>query len=314
MSLIDIKIIFTNLIDTMNINLTMRHGCVSEYMHNNPKLNLKCHSSVSFKLSSPRQLLSTMSRMDRSKTGLNHWWQHNRFTIARATLTSELPPPESDDNQKEERNPLFTGPNPTIILAGFYLEELPAIRQLLDAAGGHNITLVPSMPWLLDLPLHRALAEGEPQWDQPMPQTWVQGGGWGQRRVALFNDIASLAQGTILTMFESSPVGKVCALATTEDDMEADLGDVLAKATDAACLEKEPTMDFVESMEALPPIETVMGDTVQQLKRDKAGIFEENDTEKEELGGMSGRRGDGDGFKSMDDDVIDKIAAEFLNN
>lgn len=190
MSLIDIKIIFTNLIDTMNINLTMRHGCVSEYMHNNPKLNLKCHSSVSFKLSSPRQLLSTMSRMDRSKTGLNHWWQHNRFTIARATLTSELPPPESDDNQKEERNPLFTGPNPTIILAGFYLEELPAIRQLLDAAGGHNITLVPSMPWLLDLPLHRALAEGEPQWDQPMPQTWVQGGGWGQRRVALFNDIA----------------------------------------------------------------------------------------------------------------------------
>jgi hypothetical protein len=170
----------------MNTNLTTRYTCI---LHNNLNSNLHRQAFASFKLSSSRQLLFTLSRIDRSRTVFNHWWQHNRYAIARATLTSELPPPDSEDNQQEERNPLFTGPNPTIILAGFYLEELPAIRQLIDAAGGHNITLVPSMPWLLDLPLHRAIAEGEPQWDQPMPQTWVQGGGWGRRRVALFNDI-----------------------------------------------------------------------------------------------------------------------------
>jgi len=175
----------------MNINLAMRHGSILQNMQNNNLYsNLNCQCSVSFKLSTPRQLIFTLSRRDRSKSGFNHCWQHTRFANARATPPSELPPPDSDDGEKEGPNSLFTGPNPTIILAGFYLEELPAIRQLIDAAGAYSITLVPSMPWLLDLPLHRAIAEGEPQWDQPMPQTWVQGGGWGQRRVVLFNDIA----------------------------------------------------------------------------------------------------------------------------
>jgi hypothetical protein len=129
--------------------------------------------------------------------------------------------------------------------------------------------------------------------------------------VTFFFSCRSLAQGTILTMFESSPVGKVCALATTGEDIEADLGVVLAKAIDAVNLKKEPTIEFVESMEALPPIETVMEDTVQQLKRDKEGIFEENDLEKEEIGAV----GVGDqGIGGMDDDLIDKIVAEFLTN
>jgi hypothetical protein len=174
----------------MNIKLTARHGLVLPKsqikIQNNPSGHVTAFSQFPFS----RELLASLSTRDRCKIPCRIERQHNKLTIARATLTSELPPPDGGGGQKGERNPLFTGPNPTIILAGFYLEELPAIRQLLDAAGGHNITLVPSMPWLLDLPLHRALAEGEPQWDQPMPQTWVQGGGWGQRKVALFNDIA----------------------------------------------------------------------------------------------------------------------------
>jgi len=115
-------------------------------------------------------------------------------------------------------------------------------------------------------------------------------------------------------MLESSPVGKVCALATTEEDIEADLGLVLAKAIDAKKLEKEPTMDFVESMEALPPIETVMQDTVKQLQRDKAGIFEENGAEKQEIGGINSGRSDDENFNDMGDDLIDQIVAEFSTN
>jgi hypothetical protein len=178
----------------MNINLTARHSCISQHLNQNLNLNLRLHGNVVLQRFPPKQLPSILSIRDDFKGVSHQRCQRNRATITRATLTSELPPPEDGfggggGGQKEERNPLFTGPNPTIVLAGFYLEELPAIRQLLDAAGGVNITLVPCMPWLLDLPLHRALAEGEPQWDQPMPQTWVQGGGWGRRRVALFNDI-----------------------------------------------------------------------------------------------------------------------------
>jgi hypothetical protein len=109
-------------------------------------------------------------------------------------------------------------------------------------------------------------------------------------------------------MFESSPVGKVCALATTEEDMEFNLGDILAKAVEAKKEEKEPKMDFVESMEALPPIETVMGDTVEQLKRDKAGIFEENTPENED----DVTSDDLDDMKDID--LIDQIVSEFLNN
>ena len=174
----------------MITDLSARHGCISQQMHiKNLNSNLICQAPLKFYLS--RQLAFNLNARNESNTRYNHRHQQNRCVTVHATLTSELPPPDADGSgsPKQERNPLFTGGQPTIILAGFYLEERPAIRQLLDAAGGRDITLVPSMPWLLDLPLHRALAEGEPEWEQPMPPTWVQGGGWGRRRVALFNDI-----------------------------------------------------------------------------------------------------------------------------
>jgi hypothetical protein len=114
-------------------------------------------------------------------------------------------------------------------------------------------------------------------------------------------------------MLESSPVGKVCSLATTAEDMERNLGDILAKAVDTVKIEKEPTMDFVESMEALPPLETVLGDIVEQLKRDKSGIFEENEGQFPSGRGTNG--GDGENLENEDDvDLIDRIAAELLNN
>lgn len=121
-------------------------------------------------------------------------------------------------------------------------------------------------------------------------------------------------------MLESSPVGKVSGLATTNEDMETNLGDLLAKAADAGKVaEKQPKMDFVESMEALPPIETLLGDTVEQLKREKTGIFEENKEIEEEDTSPSvpASSDEGSGSSSLVDeeiDLIDKIVAEFNLN
>jgi hypothetical protein len=71
----------------------------------------------------------------------------------------------------------------TIIAAGFRLEELGGMRELLDGAGGQGVVLIPCEPSLLGLPTAEALQKTEPDWDRPMPAHWVHGGGWGATRV-----------------------------------------------------------------------------------------------------------------------------------
>ena len=131
-------------------------------------------------------------------TSIQHKHSSTRFITAASgsDATPHEPPPPPPPFRfpdptppAKKPNPIFSGPRPTIILAGFYLEEIPVFRELLDAAGGQDITLLPCMPWLLDLSVDEALDEGEPQWDKPMPDTWVHGGGWGSRKVIIFNDI-----------------------------------------------------------------------------------------------------------------------------
>lgn len=73
----------------------------------------------------------------------------------------------------------------TLVLAGFYIEELATVRQLLDQVGGQAVRVVPSTPALLHAPLAEALAQPEPAWDRPVPPDWEQGGGWGQQRMAV---------------------------------------------------------------------------------------------------------------------------------
>lgn len=77
----------------------------------------------------------------------------------------------------------------TVVLAGFYLEELAAVRVLLDSYGGDAIKVVVSTPELLSVPTSQALSAPEPDWDQPMPENWVNGGGWGRQRTVLLHDI-----------------------------------------------------------------------------------------------------------------------------
>lgn len=75
---------------------------------------------------------------------------------------------------------------PTIVLAGFLVEELGIIRINLDACGGQDVVMVPTYPDLLYKPIEHVLVADEPSWDQPMPPQWVDGGGWSPKRTVLF--------------------------------------------------------------------------------------------------------------------------------
>lgn len=102
---------------------------------------------------------------------------------------------ESDGEGWEEDHDLRTEPpsnesgQAAVVLAGFYLEEVPGMRFVLDEMGGHGIVLIPCTPDLLHQPLGRVLQETEPAWHEPMPSDWVHGGGWGQQRVVVFANL-----------------------------------------------------------------------------------------------------------------------------
>ena len=72
-----------------------------------------------------------------------------------------------------------------LVLAGFYIEELATVRELLDQVGWQAVRVIPTTPPMLTQPLHQALRAPEPRWDQPVPPNWLHGGGWGQQRMLL---------------------------------------------------------------------------------------------------------------------------------
>ncbi len=51
------------------------------------------------------------------------------------------------------------------------------------------MTVIPSTPQLLRLPVEEVLRQPEPQWDQAMPADWVHGGGWGTQRMVLLSGL-----------------------------------------------------------------------------------------------------------------------------
>lgn len=76
-----------------------------------------------------------------------------------------------------------------LVLAGFYIEELATVRELLDQVGGQAVRVIPTTPSLLTQPLHEAVRVAEPRWDQPVPPDWLHGGGWGQQRMLLMANL-----------------------------------------------------------------------------------------------------------------------------
>ena len=76
-------------------------------------------------------------------------------------------------------------PRQALLLAGFYIEELATVRQLLDQVGADSVRVLPSTPAALHEPVAAALAAPQPAWDRPVSPEWMHGGGWGQQRMVL---------------------------------------------------------------------------------------------------------------------------------
>jgi hypothetical protein len=116
--------------------------------------------------------------------------------LARAAASAAVGREAGADSDDEDDGPLgdeddFEEPSqlvfdtPAVVLAGFYVEELPGVRHMLDQAGGGDVVLIPCSPDLLPQPLNLVLQLPEPAWEQPVPDDWVDGGGWGRQRIAL---------------------------------------------------------------------------------------------------------------------------------
>ena len=78
---------------------------------------------------------------------------------------------------------------PAILLAGWPTPEIAACRLLVDGIGGQDITVVPTTPQMLHVQLAEALQYAEPAWDQPLPASAVEGGGWGCVKMAVFSGL-----------------------------------------------------------------------------------------------------------------------------
>ncbi|KAL4436074.1 hypothetical protein ABPG77_005522 [Micractinium sp. CCAP 211/92] len=122
---------------------------------------------------------------------------------------------------------------PALVLAGFYLEELATVRQLLDQAGGQAVKVVPSTRALLHAPLADALAQPEPAWDRPVPPDWEHGGGWGQQKMAVMAGLNGEQCQVLLNLFDEVELSPVVPALAAPDNLAAPLGSVLAVALKA---------------------------------------------------------------------------------
>ena len=70
------------------------------------------------------------------------------------------------------RDAQYFGP-PVLLLAGFYLEELPMIRLTVDKLLGEHVKVVPIFgKEVLNMTVEQALELPEPNWSEPRPSTW----------------------------------------------------------------------------------------------------------------------------------------------
>jgi hypothetical protein len=126
---------------------------------------------------------------------------------------------------------------PSIILGGFLVAEMPIIRQTLDEAGAYGLQMIVSHPDLLDVSVGDVLRnEREPEWLHPVPDVWVDGGGWGKRRVLLFHDVPRVNQLEIVQILYDIGIPPRIDLMSLDGSVICDeamkLGDVFGMAMD----------------------------------------------------------------------------------
>ena len=143
----------------------------------------------------------------------------------------------ADIRERQSPDPEYSNTMKSIILGGFLVAEMPIIRQTLDEAGAYDIQMIVSHPDLLDVSVGNVLRyEQEPEWLHPVPDVWVDGGGWGKRRVLLCHNVPRVNQLEIVQILYDIGIPPRIDVMPLDGSVMFDdsmkLGDVFAMAVD----------------------------------------------------------------------------------
>ena len=133
------------------------------------------------------------------------------------------------DAEQPEAEP--EGP-PAVLLAGFRVEEVPRVRELLDELGGHDVPVLPVPQAYLERPLIDALQIQEPDWEAPRSDDTfpIRGGEFGSRRCAVFSGLDRGEMATIVSAIEARGLPRLVTAVVTSENCERTLGEALALA------------------------------------------------------------------------------------
>ena len=137
------------------------------------------------------------------------------------------------DAEQPEAEP--EGP-PAVLLAGFRVEEVPRVRELLDELGGHDVPVLPVPQAYLERPLIDALQIQEPDWEAPRSDDTfpIRGGEFGSRRCAVFSGLDRGEMATIVSAIEARGLPRLVTAVVTSENCERTLGEALALAVQDA--------------------------------------------------------------------------------
>ena len=133
------------------------------------------------------------------------------------------------DAEQPEAEP--EGP-PAVLLAGFRVEEVPRVRELLDELGGHDVPVLPVPQAYLERPLIDALQIQEPDWEAPRSDDTfpIRGGEFGSRRCAVFSGLDRGEMATIVSAIEARGLPRLVTAVVTSENCERTMGEALALA------------------------------------------------------------------------------------
>lgn len=132
------------------------------------------------------------------------------------------------DEEEEDIEDIF-GP-PAVIIAGFELAEMAAIRLILDKAGANTLPVIPVTKKLLRMPaVHGAHPKFEPKWEESAHHDWASGGGWGKQRTILFSGLSVEDQAVVWTLLDAHGLTGVTFDSLDREDAEEPLGEVLGR-------------------------------------------------------------------------------------
>ncbi|KAL6776402.1 hypothetical protein ACKKBG_A20995 [Auxenochlorella protothecoides x Auxenochlorella symbiontica] len=144
---------------------------------------------------------------------------------------AEDEPSVGDEGFDEDVEPAEEAFGPQMLVAaGFLAEELAHLRLMLDQAAASDLPLIPATPQLLDSRVSSLSSVKEPDWEVPLPDSFVPGGGWGGTRVLLCSGLLGEAQVQLWTLLQNSGLGTIYLAVLSPGNAHERLGDVFAQA------------------------------------------------------------------------------------